>query len=174
MEIAKEAVKIHLPEAANLQSEAATPGESDVIIPDFHRALHKCAGEKKLLLAVDGLCDWEKNEVERTILPIFCAPFILPKEDSNVRVIVTLRENPGDEVWDVRPAGREPFEVAEFPELEWKRARRQFELYWCSQIRSDAGRAAFREAVDGYKNYPRIGATLESLRAAAEIQKNYG
>lgn len=152
---------------AELRSVITAGGYSAPVIERFRAGLERLLppGGDCLLVIVNGLSDWMVDEVNRTILPELCAPYLRSLPTSRVRLMITLRELPDEVPWGRRPVGWEPIEVGRFDNEEWPHAIRLFSEYWATRVPGQRDRIAF--LAGAVQNEP-FAASLHYLRSIAE------
>ncbi len=121
-------------DTTDLHATAGSAGSSTTVIARFRADLEQLrrpdADDGPVLLVLDGLSDWIADEVNNTVLPELCAPFVRAAAGSRLRMMISLQTLPGTAPWGLRPELWEPIEVGAFSGEEWPRAITQFRDYW--------------------------------------------
>ncbi len=151
-------------DTADLTATLTSGGASAPVIERFRAGLERL-GTGPLLVIVNGLSDWMSDEVDSTILPELCAPYLRAAPSSRVRLMITLKDLPAEPPWGRRPRGWEPIEVGPFDADEWPHAIHLFSEYWTDRF--PARRDALIPFVTAMKGAP-FASSLHYLRALAK------
>lgn len=149
---------------ATVLDEALQGDSLSEVMPRFHAALEQCSLGLPLLVAIDGLSEWQQDLIE---LPSLCEPYLGADSGSQVRMLIALREAPVVAGWGYIPQGWNPIDVGLFSEAEWKRAVRQMASYWHQRI-NPAHSRHFADYVTQWEAHPNTSASaLNLLRGIA-------
>lgn len=154
-------------DAAALGATAAAGGPSAPVIERFRSDLERLS-DGTVLVVLDGLSDWIPDEVNDTVLPELCAPFLRAAPGSRVRMMISLQSLPGPAVWGRRPEHWAPIEVGRFDDEEWPRAITQFRDYWSAKVPAKEADLAMLAAAMMNQPYAR---SLEYLRGTAKERR---
>ena len=156
-------------DASELRSALNETEAPSRVAPKFHHALERCAGGKQVLLAIDGLSEWESTVVNTIILPELCVPYLKTRDSSLVRMIVALRDMPEIRNWGAIPNGWTAIELGEFSVHEWQRAVQHLAWYWRGRV-TDQNRQTFEGVVKLVsEGQIRAAQYLELVRNTAQI-----
>lgn len=156
-------------DATALRATARSGGPSAAVIAAFRAELERArrfeGDAGPVLIVLDGLSDWTADEVNQTVLPELCRPFLRAAAGSRLRLMISLEEPVSPDLWGSRPERWQPIEVGAFDVEEWTRAVTHFRDYWFPRVPA-AKQAAFSAVADAMANYP-MAQSLSFLRIAA-------
>jgi hypothetical protein len=154
-------------DATGLIAAAQSNADSDQAIGTFLQSLEHCSSGAPLLVAIDGMSDWNRQELEAIVLPRLCTPFVTTAAASPVRMMITLRDQPDPAVWGQRPSGWDVIRVGAFARNEWQGALEHFVGHWLRKI-PPPQHAAFRQTAEGVaQGFELQAQTFELLRMIA-------